>query len=148
MLNISLEVDLIPDDDYRNRAMQILLWTLIHLNELYLERFPYTPGIYDAGVKYIREPLGYEQWTTIPTIIAQGGADCEDLACWRIAELRMQGINARPRWRNHPITGPDGMPGTMYHILVHIPGGTYRGRAIPTMTDDPSKRLGMRGLAA
>jgi hypothetical protein len=136
-LDISLEVDLESDDPYRDRALQILLWMLIHLDILYLQRFPHTPRLYDSGVRYKREPWGYEQWITIPSIIRQGGADCEDLAAWRVAELRTKGINARPMWRYHEGTGPNGKPFRMYHILVWTPYGI----------DDPSARLGMRGRA-
>lgn len=96
-----------------------------------------TPPLYASGVRYIREPWGYEQWVTIPRILAQGGADCEDLASWRIAELRIRGINARPMWRYFEGMGPNGEPFRMYHILVWTPYGI----------DDPSARLGMVGRA-
>lgn len=133
MLNISLELNLERDDSYRNRALQVLLWTLIHLDELYLKRYPHTPSIYSSGVRYIREPLGYEQWVTIPEILKQGGADCEDLAAWRVAELRRQGIDARPMWNHRPIQTPRGVA-TMFHIRVWNP---KRG------VEDPSALLGM-----
>jgi hypothetical protein len=135
VLNISLELEIEPEEPYKNRALRILLWALIHLDQLYLRRFPATPRLYDAGVRYMREPWRYEQWITVPRVLAQGGADCEDLAAWRIAELRNQGFNARPSWRPRQLVGPDGEPFTLYHIRVFIPGWGF---------EDPSKRLGMR----
>jgi hypothetical protein len=134
LLNISLELELERQEPYRDRALQVLLWTLIHLNELYLRFHPRTPRLYDAGVRYMREPYGYEQWITIPKILRQGGADCEDLAAWRVAELRFRGIGARPSWNQREQQGPDG-PFTMYHIRVWIPGFGF---------EDPSRILGMR----
>jgi len=134
-LNISLEVDLEPDEPYRNRALQILLWTLIDLNVLYLTYHPDTPRLYEAGVRYMREPYRYEQWIPIPGVLKQRGADCEDLAAWRVAELRVRGFNARPSWSHHQRKGPDGHPFTMYHIRVWIPGFGF---------EDPSRVLGMR----
>lgn len=137
MLNISLEVDLERDEPYRNRALQILLWTLVHLNELYLERFPGTPRLYDAGVRYLREPHRYEQWIPIPKVLRQGGADCEDLCAWRVAELRHRGFDARPSWSHEERKDPDtGETFTMYHIRVWIPGFGF---------EDPSLHLGMGG---
>jgi hypothetical protein len=133
-MNISLELDLPRNEAYRNRAMQILLWTLVHLNELWLQHHPKTPRLYQAGVRYVREPYGYEQWIPIPRVIRQGGADCEDLCAWRIAELRARGIGARPSWSHHRRQGPRG-PFTMYHIKVWIPGHGL---------EDPSRLLGMK----
>jgi len=135
VLNISLEVDLERDEGHRNRALQILLWTLIRLDELYLAWHPETPLLYSSGVRYIREEWGYEQWIPIPNVLRQGGADCEDLAAWRVAELRVRGIPARPMWSNWQGVRPDGEKFTMYHIKVWTPYGV----------DDPSKRLGMKG---
>ena len=133
MLNISLELDLERAEPYRNRALQILLWTLIHLNELYLAHHPETPPLYRAGVRYFREPFGYEQWITIPKIRRQGGADCEDLCAWRVAELRRKGVDARPAWTHSERVGPRGSY-RMYHIKVFVPGRGF---------EDPSLRLGM-----
>ena len=59
-------------------------------------------------------------------------SNCEDLACWRAAELRVRyNIAARPSflWRRKP-TGS-----YLYHIQVKHPDGR---------TEDPSRRLGMR----
>lgn len=133
MLNISLEIDLERSEPYRNRALQILLWTMIRLNELYIVTHRGVPRMYQSGVRYIAEPYGYEQWITIPKIRRQGGADCEDLCCWRVAELRVKGFEARPAWRHEDRRGPKGNF-RMYHIGVFIPGFGF---------EDPSALLGM-----
>jgi hypothetical protein len=135
VLNISLELDVEPDEESRNRTLQILLWTLVHLNELYLSRHPSTPRLYESGVRYMREPYRYEQWIPIPRVLQQGGSDCEDLSAWRIAELRQKGFDARPAWSHEERTGPNGEPYRMYHIKVFIPGFGI---------EDPSRLLGMK----
>ena len=60
---------------------------------------PY-PLLYDSGVKYVREPPGSEVWQTPYHAIGTRGADCEDLSCWRAAELWALGeTRARPEVR-------------------------------------------------
>lgn len=94
------------------------------------------PKLYDSGVRYIAEPEGAEDWLDILSALRQLRdpklpVDCEDLACWRAAELQMEGIEAHPvfLWRRMP----DGSH--LYHIVVRYPDGRI---------EDPSKRLGMR----
>lgn len=71
-----------------------------------------------------------ENFREIPRILENGGGDCDNLACWRAAELRMLGIDAHPyiTWRQRA----DG--GTTYHVIVRYPDGT---------SEDPSLLLGM-----
>lgn len=133
MLNISLELDIDPTEAYRNRCLQLALWFLIHQNELYLQFHPETPLLYDSGVRYAREPFGYESWPNIPVILRRGAGDCEDLAAWRVAELRAQGVPARPAWKFRDLNGPHGEY-RLYHIDVFIPRIGF---------EDPSKKLGM-----
>ncbi|HXI54636.1 MAG TPA: hypothetical protein VNO55_01150, partial [Polyangia bacterium] len=75
---------------------------------------------------------GTENWLDIPTIIAAGWGDCEDLACWRVAELRQQGIKASPyaKWRR--INGV-----YHYHAMVR------RFEGDKPVLEDPSRKLGM-----
>ncbi|NIP95456.1 MAG: hypothetical protein GWO24_19240 [Akkermansiaceae bacterium] len=80
----------------------------------------------ESGVRYRRDPAGQEPWRTIPEILERKGGDCEDLACWYAAELRMRGIRA------HAV--PQTRDGNMWHIVVRLPDG----RIV-----DPSKALGM-----
>ena len=58
--------------------------------------------------------------------------NCEDLACWRAAELRVrENVKAKPTfiWKIRPNGG------YLYHIQVKYPDGRI---------EDPSRRLGMR----
>lgn len=58
--------------------------------------------------------------------------NCEDLACWRAAELRVRyGIAAIPIFTCKPRANG----GYLYHITVQLPDGRI---------EDPSRRLGMR----
>lgn len=78
--------------------------------------------------------FGGERFRDIGRILDNGGGDCDNLACWRAAELRQAGIPARPAliWRERP----DG--GTTYHVIVLHPDKTV---------EDPSLLLGMGGEA-
>lgn len=115
-----------------HRALDLLLRALTQINMNYLKAHPEAPNLYDAGVRYQEEPEGREDWQDIPTTIDLKNGDCEDLACWRAAELRVrQGINASPTftWKLRPEGG------YLYHIQVKYPDGRI---------EDPSRKLGMR----
>jgi len=133
-LDLRFQVSVSEDEASRDRVLKLLLWCLIGLNIEYLRMNPNTPMLYKSGVRFIREKEGEELWPTIGEVIANGGGDCEDLAAWRVAELRVKGIPARPAWRHRLVRMPSGNEATLYHILVYIPGKGF---------DDPSRRLGM-----
>ena len=104
---------------------------MVKCNELWLATHPDTPTLYGSEVIYAPE-FGEENWQDIPHLIENGEGDCEDLACWRIAELRhVGGIKAHPfiSWRE--LGG-----GLRYHALVRHPSGDI---------EDPSLALGMHG---
>jgi len=110
--------------------MRGLLMALAAADASYLRAHPETPPLYEAGVVYRPEERGQEVWQTIPFMLRRGYGDCEDLASWRIAELRVRdGIHAVPRltWRPRP-------HGRLYHITVALPDGRF---------EDPSRVLGM-----
>lgn len=99
------------------------------------------PKLYESGIRYRAEPIGQEDWLDILSCLQahkeeqEGGKqstlDCEDLACWRAAELQAEGIAAHPVfvWRKIE----DGSH--LYHIVVRYPDGRI---------EDPSRRLGMK----
>jgi hypothetical protein len=99
------------------------------------------PALYDSGVRYRAEPEGQEDWLDVLSCLQahkeelQGGPkstiDCEDLACWRAAELQAQGIAAHPVFVWRKIN--DGSH--LYHIVVRYPDGRI---------EDPSRKLGMK----
>jgi hypothetical protein len=109
---------------------------LVKLNREYLRMNPHTPSLYQSGVRFIRETEGEEIWPDIGAVLQMGGGDCEDLACWRVAELLESGIPARPAWRYRKVQMPSGANATLYHILVWTPDGF----------EDPSRQLGMGGI--
>lgn len=112
-----------------------LLEGLIALDRIQIRRSPRPiPTLYASGVRYQREarnPDGTrkEDWRTIAELLGYRFGDCEDLAAYRVAELRERGINASPWITRH---------GKTWHVRVRHPNGEI---------EDPSARLGMRGAA-
>ena len=82
------------------------------------------PPLYRSGTRYRRERP--DVWTTADICYRRGYGDCEDLAAWRCAELRRQGILATVVARE--------MRPRKFHAVVRWPDGRI---------EDPSKRLGM-----
>jgi len=130
----TLATDLFDGEHERALSHRVLSHMLVGLTEIdamLLRRHPEYPGIYDGYVRYEEEPLGQEDWQDAPTSVTLGTADCEDLACWRAAELNVRyGVRARPSfiWRKRPGGA------YLYHIQVTHPNGAV---------EDPSRRLGM-----
>lgn len=52
------------------------------------------PRLYDSGIVYRRE-VNAESWQNATELLRSGEGDCEDLAAYRAAELRMEGEPAR-----------------------------------------------------
>lgn len=117
------------------RALDVMLDCLTCLDEMYLLRYPDTPWLYSSGLRYEREPIGQEQWLTIPWMFLrrdQGrGVDCEDLSCYRAAELRVRRGERAKAIHVHK-THPNG--GRLYHIRCKHADGRV---------EDPSHALGM-----
>jgi hypothetical protein len=101
-------------------------------NRLWLKYHPEAPSLYDSDVIYRAED-GTENWQDIPTTLKKGYGDCEDLACFRIAEHWLHGVRAMPfvTWRPGATSN-----NTIYHALVRLPNGYI---------EDPSRALGMNG---
>lgn len=76
-------------------------------------------------MRYTREDPA-ERWQLPSETAARGGGDCEDLASWRCAELRLRGESCRVVVKR---TGP-----RVLHALVERGDGSI---------EDPSRRLGM-----
>jgi hypothetical protein len=112
------------------KALLFLLESLVNIDRMEI-RNNRLPPLYAAGVRYVREGRGHENWQDVVTLYAAGIGDCEDLACARVAELRENGKKATPyiRWRQDATTGM-----YIYHVMVLRPGGL----------EDPSRKLGMR----
>ena len=113
-------------------AIKAVLDACVKVNQQYLATYD-LPTIYECGVKYQPEPdNGEEEFATIPVVLARGWGDCDDLAPWRVAELRAAGEPAKIRikWKKNPRTGSK-----MFHVIVRRADGSV---------EDPSRRLGMK----
>jgi hypothetical protein len=90
------------------------------------ERNRALPPIYAAGIRYMRRDPD-EVWQLPSETMARGGGDCEDLAAWRAAELRIAGEPAR-------VVVTRSAPGVLHAVVRRAHGAI----------EDPSRRLGMR----
>ena len=126
----------------RIRSQDALLWFMEALCLVNQAQIRYqkrlgkpVPPLYSSGVRYQRED-GTEDWQDIHTTLRKMWGDCEDLACYRVAELRE--VYKRPAapfvtWFS---AGPG--DGFHYHALLwaKAPDGVWR-------IEDPSRKLGM-----
>lgn len=88
-------------------------------------------NLYETGIFYKPESRsepnpGVERFQTAESLYEIGSGDCDDLACVRAAQLRLQGVRAS--------AVPIRSPGVGWHIVVQLPDGSV---------EDPSARLGM-----
>jgi hypothetical protein len=135
------------DAERSDATLRIMLDALFEHDRLYLLEHPECPLLYDSGVRYVEEPDGAEDWQDIPTCLRMGFADCEDLACWRAAELVVRfGIDARPDFTKTTMGGGR----MLYHIIVRLPDGVELPDGQVTATiggvswhEDPSRMTGM-----
>lgn len=126
--------DVIPDG-YKTVVLDHLLEALIMANVAYLLTHPGTPAIYESGVRYLLEPDGVDEWQDIPDTLERRTGDCEDLASWRVAELRVAGeVGTKPYITVSLLPNRSGEMITTYHICVLRQNGQI---------EDPSRRLGM-----
>lgn len=89
------------------------------------------PPLYQSGVYYKEEQLGKDEWQDIPRTLQLGNADCEDLASYRVSELRLTGEDA-----HHTVEHRRSPDLIIYHIRVERQNGDI---------EDPSCALGMGG---
>lgn len=136
---VQMFVDDSPEDHEDSRLKLLyMLEALTKCNQVYLARNPNTIKLYDSKVVYQPE-FGTEEWQDIPTTLARGWGDCEDLAAFRCAELRHEGIHAMPhiRWRQV------GKSWRFHALLQWPPTVDANGNVRPGRIEDPSRRLGM-----
>ena len=123
---------------YSQECLQWLLEALVNCNRAYLRRYPQCPSLYASGVRYARE-RGTEDWSGIRCMLKTMRGDCEDLASWRVAELRERtGEPARPYLKFRRVNGF-----WHYHIQVmryEKVGGVWLPKR---EIEDPSRILGM-----
>ncbi len=110
----------------RPRLLEGMLEGLCAVNYALMRKRPYPP-LYSSGIRYEREGrAGPERWLIAPQLVKKKRGDCEDLAAYRCAELRMKGEPARVRVVR---TGNKTL-----HAVVQRADGRI---------EDPSRRLGM-----
>jgi hypothetical protein len=129
-------------------ALRELLESLVKINVGWIASHPgeFRP-LYSIGARWQNEN-NTERWLSIPEVIrATHGPDrqpidCEDLACYRAAELRA-GLGGHPLGKVHAIADIRGrvVDGgrIIMHAFVRYPDGSV---------EDPSKKLGMPGQGA
>jgi hypothetical protein len=129
-------------------AMRELLESLVKINVGWIHTHPteFVP-LYKLGVKWQPEN-NTERWLSIPAVISahrgpdKQPVDCEDLACYRVAELRA-GLGGHPLGAVRAVADVRGRVLTGGRIIVHAfvryPDGSV---------EDPSKKLGMPGEGA
>jgi len=109
------------------RHLNVLVRSLCALDVLYLRAHPQTPALKESGVIYKNQPHGCERFLTVPAVLEQGNGDCDQLAPWRAAELRVRhGIKAMPEVKR--------MSTNLWHVFVRMPDGSV---------EDISAHLGM-----
>ena len=118
-------------DDAKHTALAQLLEALAGVNEAWLREHPWAPSLYESGVRYEEEPEGRDDWQDIPETLALRVGDCEDLGCWRIAELRTRVREYARPFVKRSVVGAR----TIYHVAVRRADGRL---------EDPSRILGMR----
>lgn len=116
------------------------------------------PRLLASGIRWRQEP-GRERFLAIPTVLRQRFGDCDDLAPWKAAELRVYGTAALVDGEfGYGAVDDEGLPlavdarciivqqddhGRLFHVLVEY--------AIPAWDSsifyqsDPSVMLGMTG---
>lgn len=109
------------------REIEAALWGLLAINERLMS--PDWPSVYQLGTHYQREPQGREKWATAGYMRAnpREGFDCEDLASFQVAWLRVTGRDPGARIALTRVSSG-------WHVIVARSDGTF---------EDPSARLGM-----
>lgn len=118
--------------------MRHFLEGLTLANQAYLRAHPECPHPYAvAGLRWEMEPIGQEDWQSIPYILERLRADCEDLACYLVAWKReRERIPAVADFTHRDLQEPTtGGMVSLYHIICRYPDGRI---------EDPSRKLGMR----
>lgn len=111
------------------REVQAVLCGLVAQNLVQMRRGAF-PALYRSGIRYEREPIGQENWLSARDLLRKKRGDCEDLAAYRVAELRTSGEDPRAQAVVRTVR-----PGLMHVVVQRGDGGI----------EDPSRRLGMTG---
>jgi hypothetical protein len=124
VLHVRIDVPPVPAaiESIAEGLVQLNLWMLEAAEVAGVE----PPSLYDSGIRYRREPHGREHWQSAAEVTSVGGGDCEDLAAFRVAELRY--YDGDPGARVRVVRTPRGS----FHAIVQRGDGSY---------EDPSRIL-------
>lgn len=127
----------LPFKGQRDINFALALATVIAEREIRESRKPgrrRIPSLYKSHVRYKRDvceaphvPGACERFLSPSQVLRAGFGDCDDLAPWRAAELRVQGDTTA---KAEAIPSP----GVGWHVIVTRGDGR---------TEDPSRKLGM-----
>jgi hypothetical protein len=120
----------LPLED-RKHLIGVMCEALIAVNRSWLKRNPGTPSFYTISPAYAMKlrPFGIDRWQDIPQTLALREGDCKDFTCWRVAELREQGVaDCGPR-----ILATEAPGIISYHVQVRN----------DIKVEDPSVAMGM-----
>ena len=109
------------DEDRFAAEDGLIAWLekLVELNESYLDAYPNTPLLYESKIRYAANNI-LDGFLDISNALRRGRADADTLVCWRVTELRRQGIDAHPEIVKIP--RQDG--GITYTCRVRLPDGS------------------------
>jgi hypothetical protein len=97
-------------------ALELLAW-VTRANVAALEADPAIPSLETARPRYRPGLDRGETWLGLPAAAQRRVLDCEDLACWRAAELRRGGEDAWPALVR--------LPHNAYHVVVRRADGSH-----------------------
>lgn len=125
--------------------MRFFLGRFVDSDE-YLIRTRRLPPLAESGVRYATEredlysPKPVEDWLLADVLLQRRYGDCEDLAAYRCAELRLRGVNAHPQISRK---------GNIWHVTVAVYPGKPSRNSVGAVVrrEDPSRALGMGATA-
>lgn len=141
----------IPNDP---ALLEAALEGIIEVNRLLIRRGA-VPGLYESGVRYSIDTPGHLRWQTAEETVRRRSGDCKDLVTYRCAELREQGVDARPRvipikrklW--HVVLEADGwLEDPSAYLGMLTPATINRRRKAKTMDDDTTDTIDPQNTAA
>lgn len=89
-LHVRINVPAIPSvlETLAEALVSVDVWMMEHAADNGVE----LPPLYESGIVYRREPPGREWWETasdLLSFVTNRSGDCEDVAAYRVAELRV-----------------------------------------------------------
>jgi len=93
---------------------------VVQANMKFLREHPEAPRFFESGVRYQLDDSDTNEWLTIPQILERGWGDCDQLAPWFAAELRLQGYSGVKVRLVKPSARPEDE--RVRHAVVYCPG--------------------------